>query len=69
MTSSTVGQVVGLLQGRYPLDLAADWDAVGLICGRDQASVGRVLFAIDPVQAVVDEAIERQVDLVVVHHP
>jgi len=69
MAGPSVEQVTGLLQARYPLDLAADWDAVGLVCGVPQASVHRVLLAIDPVQAVVDEAIERGVDLLIVHHP
>jgi dinuclear metal center YbgI/SA1388 family protein len=65
----TVGQVVRLLEHRYPLHLAAEWDAVGLVCGDPQASVTRVLFAVDPVQAVVDEALVMQADMIVTHHP
>jgi dinuclear metal center YbgI/SA1388 family protein len=42
---------------------------VGLVCGDPGAEVGRVLFAVDPVQAVVDEAVAWGADLVVTHHP
>ena len=67
--SATVAQVMAALERRYPVDLAADWDAVGLICGDPVASVERVLFAVDPVQIVVDEAILGGFDLVITHHP
>ena len=66
---ATVGQIVGLLEKRYPPELAADWDAVGLICGDPNATVSRVLFAVDPVRDVVDEALVLQADMIVTHHP
>lgn len=69
MTTLTVRDVVSLMERRYPPDLASEWDAVGLAVGDPAASVTRVLFAVDAVQAVVDEAIERRCDLVVTHHP
>jgi dinuclear metal center YbgI/SA1388 family protein len=65
----TVQQVVGLLERRYPPTSAADWDAVGLTCGDPHASVSRILFAVDPVMDVVDEALMRQADLIITHHP
>ena len=67
--SLTLRDVVSLLDPRYPPHLAEDWDAVGLTCGDPDASVRRVLFAVDPVPAVVDEAMVEQADLVVTHHP
>lgn len=66
---ATVGQIVELLEQRYPPALAAEWDAVGLLCGDPQASVSRVLFAVDPVMQVVDEALLLQADMIVTHHP
>jgi len=65
----TVRDVVGILEDRYPPALTSDWDAVGLTCGDPDASVHRVLFAVDPVMAVVDEALFLQADLIVTHHP
>ena len=68
MTSS-VAQVVASLERRYPLELAADWDAVGLVCGDPSAPVSRVLFAVDPVMSVVDEARDLGAEMIVTHHP
>jgi dinuclear metal center YbgI/SA1388 family protein len=64
-----LSDVVATLERRYPPGTAEDWDAVGLVVGEPDARVAEVLFAIDPVEAVVDEAIERGVDLLVTHHP
>jgi dinuclear metal center YbgI/SA1388 family protein len=67
--ASTLGGVIAALDELFPPALAASWDAVGLACGDPDASVERVLFAIDPVRAVVDEALAGSFDLVVAHHP
>lgn len=62
-------QVVDVMQRRYPETLAADWDAVGLVCGDPAASVARILLAVDPVPVVVDEALVERADMVITHHP
>ncbi|MFD7415611.1 Nif3-like dinuclear metal center hexameric protein [Kitasatospora purpeofusca] len=64
-----LSDVITALEELYPPQWAESWDAVGLVCGDPQAEVRRVLFAVDPVQAVVDEAVEWGADLVVTHHP
>lgn len=61
--------VITDLERRYPPGTAQDWDAVGLVVGDRQARIGTVLLAIDPVETVVDEAIEMGADLIVAHHP
>ncbi|MFI6427733.1 Nif3-like dinuclear metal center hexameric protein [Promicromonospora sp. NPDC050880] len=65
----TLGQVVGALDGLYPPSTAEGWDAVGLVAGDPAATVRRVLFAVDPVAAVVDQALGWGADLLVTHHP
>lgn len=65
----TLRAVIDLLEARYPIALAAEWDAVGLVCGDPDAAVRRVLFAVDPVLDVVDEALIERADLIVTHHP
>ncbi|MFJ2778544.1 Nif3-like dinuclear metal center hexameric protein [Kitasatospora sp. NPDC087315] len=64
-----LSDVITALEEVYPPQWAESWDAVGLVCGDPQAEVRRVLFAVDPVQTVVDEAVEWGADLVVTHHP
>ena len=61
--------VTGRLDEMYPQAWAADWDAVGLVCGDPDQEVRRVMFAVDPVPAVVEEALAWRADLLVVHHP
>lgn len=62
-------QVVQVFDELYDPSWAADWDAVGLVCGDPNAAISRVLFAVDPVSEVVDEAIDWSADLIVAHHP
>ena len=69
MPETTLADVVAIMEGLYPPSLAASWDAVGLVCGDPAQPVNRVLFAVDPVEVVVDEAISRRADLLVTHHP
>jgi len=65
----TLGDVVDLLHTWYPPATAASWDAVGLAYGDPAARCERVLFAVDPVLPVAQEAAEWGADLVVTHHP
>ena len=64
-----LSDVTGLLDGWYPPSTAESWDAVGLVCGDPDQPVAKVLFAVDPAPAVVEEAEAWGADLVVVHHP
>lgn len=65
----TLSELVALLDERYPPHTAEAWDAVGLVAGRPDRKVGRVMFAMDPVADVIAEAIQWEADLLVTHHP
>ena len=62
-------ELIDLLEERYDPSWAEPWDKVGLVCGDPEDEVERVLLAVDPVAGVVDEAIEKGVQALVVHHP
>jgi dinuclear metal center YbgI/SA1388 family protein len=64
-----LGDVIAALDARYDPALAEGWDAVGLVCGDRAEPVRRVLFAVDPTAAVVDEVVATGADLLVTHHP
>ena len=68
-SASSLAQVVAALERRYPPSTAEEWDAVGLVCGDPAAPVQRILWAVEPVEEVVEEAIAADVDLIVTHHP
>ena len=65
----TLGEVTALLDEWFPPHHADSWDAVGLVLGDPAVDVRRVLLAVDPVAAVVDEAVLHDADLLVTHHP
>lgn len=63
----TVATVTALLEHRHPADLAAPGDPVGLLVGRPEAAVRRVLVAVDAVATTVSEAVGCGADLLVAH--
>jgi dinuclear metal center YbgI/SA1388 family protein len=65
----TLRDVVAALESLYPLESAADWDRVGLVAGDLDQPVRRILLALDPTLAVIDEAATWGADLLVTHHP
>ena len=74
MTSSSasfprVRDIVDIIEKLYPASLAEDWDKFGLICGDPDAVVERILIALDPVAATVDEALSTNAGLLLTHHP
>jgi dinuclear metal center YbgI/SA1388 family protein len=67
--SPTVGDAIAALQRAYPRELAAEWDAVGLVCGDPAEPLRSVLVAVDPVPETVEEAVGEGAQLLVTHHP
>jgi dinuclear metal center YbgI/SA1388 family protein len=67
--TARLADVTAALDELYPPSLAEPWDAVGLVCGDPDERVQRVLLAVDPVEAVVREALAGSYDLLVTHHP
>ena len=64
-----LSDVLEVLEELYPAASAESWDAVGLVCGDPSSTVRRVLLAVDPVEAVVDEVVDGGFDLLLTHHP
>ena len=66
---TTVADILKYIETIAPPHMAESWDNVGLLCGRREKAVGRILVALDPFSTVIDEAIEIGADLIVTHHP
>ncbi|MGV9254394.1 Nif3-like dinuclear metal center hexameric protein [Streptomyces sp. NPDC003697] len=64
-----LSEVIAALETLWPAERAESWDAVGTVVGAPGQDVTRVLFAVDPVQETVDEAVQLGADLLVTHHP
>lgn len=67
--SVTVGQILELLEGIAPIELAEEWDNVGLLAGSRDQEVSCVLCALDLNQRVLDEAVAVGAQMIVTHHP
>ena len=66
---ATVGELYDFLQWKAPFQLQMDFDNAGLLVGRREHPVERVLIALDITDEVIQEAIEVGVQLIVSHHP
>ena len=52
-----------------PRELAAEWDNVGLLAGRRDRAVHKVLVSLDVTAAVAEEARQWGAELIAAHHP
>lgn len=65
----TVADLVELLEEMAPPALAEDWDNVGLMLGRRNKSVHRIMLALDMTAETVAQAIAFKADVLITHHP
>lgn len=64
-----LSSLVRQIEDKYPLNLAYDWDNVGLIVGDFDLEIKKILVTLEANEAVIEEAINNDVDLIVTHHP
>lgn len=62
-------EIIDIMEKFAPLELAENWDNVGLMVGRTNKSINKILFALDAVPEVVEEAIKIKADMIITHHP
>ena len=66
---TTVADILKYIESIAPPYMAESWDNVGLLCGRKDRAVHKILVALDPFASVIEEAIAEKADLIVTHHP
>jgi dinuclear metal center YbgI/SA1388 family protein len=64
-----LSEIVAALDSWFDPRWAEPWDAVGLVCGDPAEEVSRVVLAVDPVPATVDETLRTGAQLLITHHP
>lgn len=57
------------LEKLAPLQYQEDYDNAGLLVGSPDTPVTGILFTLDITEEVVDEAIQKECNLIVAHHP
>ncbi len=61
--------ITNFLESIAPLNYQEDYDNAGLIVGQPSDNVTSVLVALDCTEQIVDEAIAKQCNLIITHHP
>lgn len=67
--SLKVKDICSLLEQFAPVSLSEDYDNVGLMVGNTENTVSSIMIALDCTLAVIDEAIEKNCNLIISHHP
>ena len=64
-----VRDIANTLESWAPTAGAESYDNIGLLVGLEDMEVNGVLINLDMTEAVIDEAIRREVNMIVAHHP
>lgn len=65
----TVSDIYTMLAEKAPPALKLDFDNVGLLVGRSDRAVKKVVAALDITDEVIEEAISEKAGMIVSHHP
>jgi dinuclear metal center YbgI/SA1388 family protein len=65
----TIQKVIAEIEKHIAMPQAEDFDNVGLLCGLPERNVSGILVCHDALENVVDEAIQRNCNLIVCFHP
>ncbi|MBM7660810.1 dinuclear metal center YbgI/SA1388 family protein [Bacillus mesophilus] len=62
-------EVISLFERFSPMSLALENDKYGLQIGTLNKPIHHVMVTLDVLESVIDEAIEKKIDLIISHHP
>ena len=62
-------EIIRLCRELAPEELACDWDNPGLLTGRSDREVEKILLAVDVTDEVINQAAEWGADMIISHHP
>ena len=62
-------KLIQFLENKFPLGLQEDYDNSGLQLGDVNQEISGVLIALDCTEAIIDEALEKKCNVILVHHP
>ena len=65
----TVKEILDIVNEIAPFETQEPWDNAGLLAGHPDMSVKKILLSLDLTGSVIDEAVERDAQLILTHHP
>lgn len=66
---TTIKEIYDFLDNLYPFKTAMDFDNVGLLIGSSDDILKSVLVSLDITEEIIEEAISKNVNLIITHHP
>ena len=63
------GDIIDVLETLAPRRCACDWDNPGLLAGRKEKEVKKILLTVDVDDKTVEKAVEEGADMIISHHP
>lgn len=67
--NTTVGDIKAYFDKRFPACLKESWDNTGLLIGRIEKTVKKIIVCLDITKSVLEEAKADNADLIITHHP
>ncbi len=67
--SAVVNDIIEIMDGIAPRELAESWDNAGFLIGRRDNAVKKIMVALDVSPEVVQQAVAQKVDMLITHHP
>jgi len=64
-----ISDITNYLESLAPISSQESYDNCGLIVGDKNTEVSNALIALDCIESIVDEAIEKKCNLIISHHP
>ncbi|HEY3373250.1 MAG TPA: Nif3-like dinuclear metal center hexameric protein [Prolixibacteraceae bacterium] len=64
-----IRQITQFIESIAPLSFQEAYDNSGLIIGQPDDEISGILIALDITEQIIDEAISKQLNLVIAHHP
>ena len=64
-----LSEIISFLEDRFPPEYAEEFDNIGLLAGKSQKDIKKVLICLDCTPSVVREAVSLGADLIISHHP
>jgi dinuclear metal center YbgI/SA1388 family protein len=67
--SVKLGKIIKEIETIAPKKIAEEWDNVGLQIGSSHQEIHRILLTLDITKDVIQEGVDKKVDLIIGHHP
>jgi len=64
-----IQQIIDFLEATAPISYQENYDNAGLITGSAEWECNGALISLDATEAVISEAVQKNCNLVIAHHP